>query len=268
MTDIPIIESEPQGIASSLEGGKYVYCIIRSDRQRDFGSIGIGGGQRVITVAYRDLAAVVSETPIVIYDPTRENVLAHEFVNETVMREFTVIPMSFGTVFRSEEDVTELLRSTYQAFSDVLDKMQDKIEFGLKVLWDRERVVANLERENDEIRRLKDEISRHTASSTYFARMQLGRLIESALEDMTNRYVADIHEALKPVAVASRSNKPIGDRMILNAAFLVDRASEQLFDEKVKETSRRYEELLTFKYSGPWPPYNFVNIKLKLEKAD
>jgi hypothetical protein len=179
-----------------------------------------------------------------------------------------VIPMSFGTVFRSEDDVSELLRSTYQAFSDVLDKMQDKIEFGLKVLWDRERVVANLERENDEIRRLKDEISRHTASSTYFARMQLGRLIESALEDMTNRYVADIHEALKPVAVASRSNKPIGDRMILNAAFLVDRASEQLFDERVKETSRKYEELLTFKYSGPWPPYNFVNIKLKLEKAD
>ena len=98
------------------------------------------------------------------------------------MREFTVIPMSFGTVFRSEDDVTELLRSTYQAFSDVLDKMQDKIEFGLKVLWDREKVIANLERENDEIRRLKDEISRHTATSTYFARMQLGRLVESALE--------------------------------------------------------------------------------------
>jgi hypothetical protein len=65
-----------------------------------------GGGQRVFTVAFQDLAAVVSDTPIVIYDPTRDNVLAHEFVNETVMKEFTVIPMSFGTVFRSEEDVT------------------------------------------------------------------------------------------------------------------------------------------------------------------
>jgi hypothetical protein len=268
MSEIPLIENEQHGAAGSLEGGKYVYCIIRSDRQRDFGSIGIGGGQRVSTVAYKDLAAVVSDTPIVIYDPTRENVLAHEFVNETVMREFTVIPMSFGTVFRSEDDVSELLRSTYQAFSDVLDKMQDKIEFGLKVLWDREKVVANLERENDEIRRLKDEISRHTASSTYFARMQLGRLIEGALEEMSARYVSDIHDALKPVAVASRSNKPIGDKMILNAAFLVDRASEAFFDERVKETSRKYEELLSFKYSGPWPPYNFVNIKLKLEKAD
>jgi hypothetical protein len=263
--DIPSVEPAPP---FGVEGGKYVYCIVRSDRQRDFGSIGIVGGQRVFTVAFDDLAAVVSDTPIVIYDPTRENVLAHEFVNETVMKEFTVIPMSFGTVFRSEEDVTELLRSTYQAFSDVLDKMQDKIEFGLKVLWDRERVIANLERENDEIRRLKDEISRHTTTSTYFARMQLGRLVDSALEEMSSRYVADIHEALKPAAVASRSNKPIGDRMIVNAAFLVERAQEQAFDERVKDTSRRYEDVLSFKYSGPWPPYNFVNIKLKLEKAD
>src|SRR5215203_875475 len=265
-TDTPTLAQA--GLTQPSVDGKYVYCIIRLDKPKDFGSVGIGGGQRVYTVHYRDLAAIVSDTPLVIYDPTREHVLAHEFVNETVMRDFTVIPMSFGTVFRSEDDVTELLRSTYQAFSDVLDKMQDKIEFGLKVLWDREKVVANLERENDEIRRLKDEISRHTASSTYFARMQLGRLIDSALEEMSSRYVSDIHDALKPAAVASRSNKPIGDRMILNAAFLVDRAQEQAFDERVKETSRKYEDVLSFKYSGPWPPYNFVNIKLKLEKAD
>jgi hypothetical protein len=183
------------------------------------------------------------------------------------MREFTVIPMSFGTVFRSEDDVSELLRSTYQAFSDVLDKMQDKIEFGLKVLWDREKVIANIERDNEEIRRLKDEITRNASSSTYFARMQLGRLVEAALEEMGNRYVADVHETLKQVAVASRSNKPIGDRMIMNAAFLVERAREREFDERVKEISRRYEDILSFKYTGPWPPYNFVNIKLKLEKA-
>ena len=257
-------ETDP---GETLEG-KYVYCIIRNDRSREFGEIGIGGGARVYTVNHNDLAAVVSDTPIVIYDPTRENVLAHEFVNETVMREFTLIPMSFGTVFRSDNDVVALLKSTYQAFTDVLDKMQDKIEFGLKILWDREKVVANLEQENDEIRRLKDEISRNAASSTYFARMQLGRLVEAALEEKGNHFVADVHEELKQVAVASRSNKVIGDRMILNAAFLVERAREKAFDEKVKEVSRRYEDVLTFKYTGPWPPYNFVNIKLKLEKAN
>jgi Mg2+ and Co2+ transporter CorA len=252
----------------TVEEGKYVYCIIKSPKEREFGQIGIGEGTSpVYTVHFGDLAAVVSDTPIRIYDPTRENVLAHEFVNETVMREYTVIPMSFGTLFRTEEDIVELLKSTYQAFDDVLEKMKDKIEFGLKVLWDREKVVATIEEENDEIHRLRDEINRNASSSTYFARMQLGRLVEAALEDAGNQYVRDIHEALKPAAVASRSNKPIGDRMILNAAFLVDRDRERDFDESVKDISRKYESLLTFKYTGPWPPYNFVNIKLKLEKA-
>ncbi|MGH7475722.1 MAG: GvpL/GvpF family gas vesicle protein [Longimicrobiales bacterium] len=249
--------------------GKYVYCIIRVDQERDFGPIGIGeGGNRVYTVHHRDLAAVVSDTPIRIYDPTRENVLAHELVNETVMRDHTVIPMSFGTIFRTKDDIIELLKSTYGAFDDVLEKMQDKIEFGLKVLWDRERVIDRLEADDEEIGRLKDEITRNAQSSTYFARMQLGRLIEGALEGTANTYVMDIHESLKPVAVASRSNKPIGDRMIMNAAYLVERSNEHDFDEAVKALSRKYEELLSFKYTGPWPPYNFVNIRLRLERAE
>jgi hypothetical protein len=254
--------------ATAAEPGKYVYCIIRSQRECDFGQIGIGEENgRVHTVHYGDLAAVVSDTPLRIYDPTRANVLAHEFVNETVMREHTVIPMSFGTLFRTEDDIVELLRSTYGAFDDVLEKISGKVEFGLKVLRDRERVVATIEQANEEIRRLRDEINRNAQNSTYFARMQLGRLIESALEREGREYIRDIHDCLRGAAVASRTNKPIGDRMLLNAAFLVHRDEEREFDEAVREVSRRYEPLLTFRYTGPWPPYNFVNIKLKLEKA-
>ena len=70
------------------------------------------------------------------------------------------------------------------------------------------------------------------------------------------------------VAVASRTNKPIGDRMILNGAYLVDRSREEDFDRVVKQMSQKYEDVLSFKYTGPWPPYNFVNIKLRLERAD
>src|SRR5918998_766612 len=145
---------------TTVEEGKYVYCIIKSPKPREFGQIGIGeGANPVYTVHFGELAAVVSDTPIRIYDPTRENVLAHELVNETVMREHTVIPMSFGTIFRTRDDIVELLKSTYQAFEDVLEKMRDKIEFGLKVLWDRDRVVAQIENQDEDIGRLKGEIT-------------------------------------------------------------------------------------------------------------
>jgi Gas vesicle synthesis protein GvpL/GvpF len=246
--------------------GRYVYCIIKSAEPLRFGPLGIGvDPTEVHTVHYGDIAAVVSNTPMVVQDPTRDNVLAHQRVNETVMQQHTVIPMSFGTVFKTDDDIIELLRSAYDAFTDVLTKMQDKFEFGLKVLWDRDQIIREIEEEDEDIRRLKGEISSQKGS-TYFARMQYGRLIDAALQARSERYVAEIFQALRDVSVASRSNKSIGDRMIMNAAFLVARDLELAFDGRVKDIGSRYDKL-TFKYTGPWPPYNFVNIRLKLERA-
>ena len=246
--------------------GKYVYCIIKSEMPLNFGPLGIGAEPSdVHTVNYREIAAVVSNTPMVVQDPTRDNVLAHQRVNETVMQKHTVIPMSFGTVFKTDDDIIELLRSAYDAFTDVLNKMQDKFEFGLKVLWDRDQIIREIEEEDEDIRRLKGEISSQKGS-TYFARMQYGRLIDAALQARSERYVAEIFQALRDVSVASRSNKPIGDRMIMNAAFLVARDLEEAFDVRMKDIGERYDKL-TFKFTGPWPPYNFVNIRLKLERA-
>jgi hypothetical protein len=252
--------------AGAESRGKYVYCIIRSDDPLKFGPVGIGTEPAdVHTVNYKELAAVVSDTPVEVFDATRENVLAHERVNETVMRNHTVIPMSFGTVFKTRDDIVELLRAAYEAFNDVLNKMQDKLEFGLKVLWDRDVMIREIEDEDEDVRRLKGEISSQKGS-TYFARMQYGRLMDAALEARSERYVRDIFEELRPVSVASRANKPIGDKMIMNAAFLVAREKESAFDSKVKQIGARHGSL-TFKYTGPWPPYNFVNIRLKLERA-
>ena len=217
------------------------------------------------TVNFQDIAAVVSDTPLEVYDPTRENVLAHERVNEVVMRDYTVIPMSFSTVFKTAEDIVELLRTAYDAFNDVLVKMQDKLEFGLKVLWEPEVIIREIEKEDESLRLLRQEISQQKGS-TYFARMQYGRLVDSLLQEHSERLVSEIMETLGSVSVATRTNKPIGDKMILNGAFLVARDREPLFDAKVKEIDARFENLI-LKYTGPWPPYNFVNIRLKLERA-
>jgi hypothetical protein len=252
--------------AVTASRGKYVYCIIEASEQLRFGAIGIGADPtEVYSVHYRNLAAVVSEAPLEVLDSTRENVLAHERVNETVMREHTVIPMSFGTIFKTREDIVELLRSAAEAFGDVLNKMQNKLEFGLKVLWDRDQAIRELENDDEDIGRLKMEISSQKGP-TYFARMQYGRLVDAALQARSERYVSEILDDLRDVSVASRINKPIGDKMIMNAAFLISRDREAAFDARVKSIASRFDRL-TFKYTGPWPPYNFVNIRLKLERA-
>jgi hypothetical protein len=265
-----VVERAPKPSLSDVDRsagrGRYVYCIIRSSQPLKFGAIGMDEQWAdVYTINYKDMAAIVSDVPIAPLDSTRENVLAHERVNETVMRDHTVIPMSFGTIFKTREDIVELLRSAAEAFGDVLNKMQNKLEFGLKVLWDRDQAVREVESEDDDISRLKKEISGQKGP-TYFARMQYGRLVDAALHTRSERYVAAVLDELRDVSVASRINKPIGDKMIMNAAFLISRDQEQAFDAKVKSIASRFDKL-TFKYTGPWPPYNFVNIRLKLERA-
>jgi hypothetical protein len=265
--DLPAVAASATAPAKSADHrGKYVYCVIQSADPRRFGPIGVGTEPgEVHTVHYQDIAAVVSDTPIEVLDATRENVLAHERVNEAVMRAHTVIPMSFGTVFKTRDDIVELLRGAYGAFKDVLTKMEDKVEFGLKVLWDRDGVIREIEKEDEDVRRLKSEISSQKGS-TYFARVQYGRLVDAALQSRSEQYVSEIFDLLRDVSVASRANKPIGDKMIMNAAFLVARDREAAFDAKVKAVGAKYDHL-TFRYTGPWPPYNFVNIRLKLERA-
>ena len=88
-----VVERAPKPIMPDVDRasagrGRYVYCIIRSTQPLRFGAIGMDETwPDVYTINYKDMAAVVSDVPIAPLDSTRENVLAHERVNETVMRE-------------------------------------------------------------------------------------------------------------------------------------------------------------------------------------
>ncbi len=260
--------SEAPRLVGEAGAGRYVYGVIEVSEPASFGRIGIGGaGDPVYTVHHNDIAAVVSKTSVFIFDPTRENALAHEHVIESVMKTHTIIPMSFGTVFRTDDDIREVLRSIYASLKDVLKQMGGKLEFGLKVTWDRDKIIDELKRDDEEVFRFHQEITRKHLQSTYFARMQLGRMIDKALVSRSGDYVREIYDALRSTCVASRDNKPIGDKMIMNAAFLIQKDKEAEFDAAVNRIAKKFGDRLNFKYTGPWPPYNFVNIRLKLERG-
>ena len=76
------MDEQVQSTQTEAEQGKYVYCIIKTETPKDFGAVGIGGrGDKVYTVHYKEFGAVVSNCPLIVFDPTRENALAHEQVS-------------------------------------------------------------------------------------------------------------------------------------------------------------------------------------------
>ena len=251
--------------AAPAQRAIYVHGIIRSSRPLQVAAAGMDEHWPVRTIHHRDLAAVVSDVPDGVVESTRGNLLAHERVNTAVLRDgHTLIPMSFGMVFRTREDVVELLRSAYDAFVGVLEEMKGKFEFGLKVSWNRDAVIGQIEQDDEDIAGLREEIAGQQGAG-FGARMQYGRLVDDALEQRAQRLVAEFLRRLRDVCVASRCNETIGDRMIMNAAFLVERKREAAFEHKLKAIANDFPEL-SLQYTGPWPPYNFVAIRLKQEK--
>ncbi len=225
MARTPPLPSPATWVEPTGARGVYVYGVLRAREELSFGPIGLGTpSSEVGTVRHGELAAVVSSGPLGVPDPTRDNVLAHHRVQEAVMREHTLLPMAFGLTLPGREEVVELLRSAQAAFTGVLERLEGHLELGLKVLWDRDL--------------LPQEVAEHDARA--------------------------IVEALRPHATAVRVLRPIGERMILNAAFLVARERGAAFDAKMRSLAARFE-LLMFQYTGPWAPYHFADIRLRWE---
>lgn len=251
----------------ALKEGKYIYCIIKSNEAQSFGPLGIGGrGDELHTILYNDIAAVVSNSPIISYSVSREHVLCYERAIEEVMKEYTVLPVRYNTMTDDEDKVKKILEREHNSFVDLLKNMEGKKELSLKVIFKEEAVYKDILGKYEDIRMSKQKAASLPSQKTYPARMEIGRMVEMALQKEREIYKKDILDGLEHLAVDVKMHNPYGELMIINAAFLVEKDKETEFDRKVDELSGKYGEKVKFRYVGTLPPFNFVTLVIETEK--
>jgi len=248
--------------------GKYIYCIIGTQQDRDFGSIGIGGrGDKVSTIGVDDLAMVISNHSLTNLVVNRENILAHEKVIEEVMKEYSVLPVRFCTIASSADEIRSLLSKRYREFKNLMSDMDHNVELGVKGLWkDMDSVFKEIEKENEEIGRIKRRLKKNREQKNIPAKVELGKLVEAALRNKTNGEAERIVAALRGSAFDYKLNNTRGNEMFINASFLVSKGREKEFDNIMEELGETYKDRMKFLYVGPLPPYNFVNITINQEE--
>jgi len=245
--------------------GKYVYCIIEGDEGRNFGPIGIGEHEDVVsTIGYNDISAVISSSPMTKYIINRKNMTDHVRVIEEVMKDYTALPMRFCTIATSADEIRTLLRRRYTEFKGLLRDMDNKVEMGLKAVWkDMSQIFQEIVNENKEVRRLKKKAEGKSQMAGNAPKIALGKAVKEALDTKKVREGEKIINTFKRTAIDARTNNTFGDSMFLNAAFLIDRTREKEFDHLVETLMGKYKDRATLKYVGPAPPFNFVNIVVK-----
>ncbi len=253
------------------KSGKYIYCVIRTEQERNFGNIGMGGGMgggdnEVTTVGLGDLSMVVSNSPVSKYPVSRENLLVHQKVVEEVMKEFTVLPVRFCTIAPAAGKIRNLIERRGKEFKTLLRQMEFKIELGVKAIWrDMDRVFREIVEEDKQIAALRRKISGDGRTSVQ-TKMELGRMVERALAEKKETESGAIMSTLKRAAFDWKPGRTSDDKMIMNASFLVDKAREKEFDNIVEDFSENYKERIKFMYAGPLPPYNFVSVVIHPEE--
>jgi len=254
-------------MATAVQEGKYIYCIIGSSQSCSFGPLGIGGrGDPLHTVVVDDIAAVVSDAPLTRYRVSRDNTLAHQRAIEAVMAQQSVLPVRFATIAEDEEKVKRILKAEHDRFKQLLAKVNDKVELGLKATFLEGVIYESILAKYESIRTLKDKLAGLAPDRTHYERMRVGQMVEEALQTEKQLVADDLLSVLSPLAAEVKTNDTYGELMILNAAFFVPRRREADFDRQVQELGEKHAGSVRFKYVGAMPPFNFVTLMIQMEK--
>lgn len=248
----------------STHDGVYLFCAIHEKDPKKFGNVQLNGRKNgVYTIHYENIAMVVSRVTGDVL-PTRNNLMAHQQKITEVMKQYSVIPMSFGNVFHSKNDVLLIMEHLNEEFEKLFSHLENKMEVGLKIIPKKEWLDQEMKKNPllNEWTTRKKEIK---DPASFYDQIQLGEQAQNFILHLEEKAAEEIYEPLIELAEAGKLNKTIPGKTLLNAAFLIDSNKEELFDKRVNELYEEWMDKAEFKYSGPWPAYNFVNIVLRID---
>jgi len=251
----PLPEGEGKELVSPQEG-RFIYCFTeRGEEAYPFSGL---EGAKLETISYGEIAAVISPIRTTSLDQLDkeaviESIFKHQEINRRIFQSHTVVPVSFGTIADDPLQVRELLRKVYLQVKAALKRLEGKIELVVRASWNPKAVLEEV----------RSEISIRTQGTIGLEeKIAIGRRVFEAIEARKRAVAETIHRDLRPLAVDFSLHNSVGEKMIFDRSYLVEREKEALFDEAVNRLASKYEGRLTFKYLGPLPPYSFTRLEI------
>ena len=184
---------------------------------------------------------------------------AHQGVIDALTVVTTPLPLRLGTVFRDDSGVRVMIEEREDAFRRALDRLEGRVEWGVKVYAETEEAEPAPERPET------GGPAQKALSGRDYLRQR--RQQARAHEDRWQRaeeFASRLHETLSSYAEDSRLHAPqnaalsgASGRNVLNAAYLVSRADSEEFVELVDRTKDEAPGMRV-ELTGPWAAYSFA----------
>ncbi|MBI3779915.1 MAG: GvpL/GvpF family gas vesicle protein [candidate division NC10 bacterium] len=258
-----------RGEAEVAEGktkgsGLYLYGIIQDNQERRWSLTGIGGAPAIYSICHDGLSAIVSDGCGEICETTQEDLLAHNHVLEQVMKTHSVLPLRWGTVARSEAEVRAFLQKAHRPLRDALGQIEGKVEFDVDAEWNGNEIFRLIEEQHEEVRKYKEHILATGKRPGSEEQLAAGIMVANAIARQRAQFAKAMEAELKPWSERVSSLQDRTKQTVFNAAFLVQEQRTKPFEEAIYRLGDLHGRILRFRYAGPLPCYNFVNLHVMM----
>jgi hypothetical protein len=246
--------------------GLYLYGLIRADDQREFGCIGLadeGAPALVTSICIAGVCAVVSDCGTQKIMPLRKYLDPYHRVIQEVMKTATIIPIRFGHVARNRDAIATMLKHNRDTIREGLDRVAGCVEMGLKVKWDVDNIFEHFIGIDAELAAFRDEIFGRSQAPSLAEKIELGRLFAERRAKERERETERVIEQFQGFSADVKSNTPKNETVVMDLAFLVARDAMKTFEERVYQVAATFPSHYLFDYTGPWAPFNFVDLDLQ-----
>jgi hypothetical protein len=244
--------------------GKLFYAVILTDRECNFGPVGLDN-KTVHSINYKGVGALVSDYPRVdSIKLLRKNLAPYHQVVKKASEHFTTIPAKFGQIARDAGEVDIALRKNYQTIQKELARLAGKVEIGLKITWNVEDVFEYFISRDEKLKNLRNQFMNSNKPPN-----------QSDLIDFGHYFHERMDQARKQITETTLSALPSGeakiddihdDKMIANVTLLIRKDLRNQFEYTVEELGKSMGSEYSLKLDGPWPPFSFVDrLELHLE---
>ena len=209
------------------------------------------------------IAVVVGDIEISANTLTRKHALDFARVIEELSHFVTILPIRFGTFLKSDELILQLIEDNYGLFTRNLKKVENKNEFGMKVLWNYEKGIEKIKNASESEQVNSDDyFSKNTVHTTYlFEKIKKHKQDELLLRHV-EKLVEEICSHLKSLSPDCVFKKMVTNSLILDVVFLVEKNKKEEFVSAIRLLEEQRPEL-SFLLTGPWPPYSFVDVRIE-----
>lgn len=184
------------------------------------------------------------------------SIVEHGQVISRVFENHTVLPMRFGTFFRSERQIDELVRGNRQELLEAFCRLRGKAEMRLKLVFRSAAAPLGTARKPPQKALKADGRSANWD----------GEALDPLSRELAAQLAARLREMFRPLDEQVTCRRLQTSQLLVDCAHLIESGQVGAYQKLCCLASEQVKDC-AIRMSGPWPPYHFLPSSVRLPSA-